>query len=273
MFSIMGLQRWIVAILVVGLSSELSFVVPQEQGSWYGSGDDGASGDDDEGSAVVVDPMGTPCKQQQLAANMGSPNIGAFRPECTLDGEFKPMQCHTSAGRCWCVDKDGQEIQGSMQVAPKKPVCGRNPPPVINVPTRVPPGAQPPDQDHRSTAPTDGDIIIDDFSTPRPFESPRTTRRKSIESHTTTSFVVDHSPSNDGVDVQKASPFAFMFKDPLILAGIIGGAVLALLCIVLLIMFTIYRMRKKDEGSYALDEPKKSYGFAYKRAKDQEFFA
>lgn len=55
--------------------------------------------------------------------------------------------------------------------------------------------------------------------------------------------------------------------------GIIGGAVLALLCIVLLIMFTIYRMRKKDEGSYALDEPKKSYGFAYTRARDQEFFA
>lgn len=38
-------------------------------------------------------------------------------------------------------------------------------------------------------------------------------------------------------------------------------------------MFTIYRMRKKDEGSYALDEPKKSYGFAYTRARDQEFFA
>jgi len=36
-------------------------------------------------------------------------------------------------------------------------------------------------------------------------------------------------------------------------------------------MFIVYRMRKKDEGSYSLDEPRHS--FAYTRAKDQEFFA
>ena len=34
------------------------------------------------------------------------------------------------------------------------------------------------------------------------------------------------------------------------------GAVVGLLCAILCVMFVVYRMRKKDEGSYALDEPK-----------------
>jgi len=57
----------------------------------------------------------------------------------------------------------------------------------------------------------------------------------------------------------------------LMTAAIIGGAVLILLLIILILMFIVYRMRKKDEGSYSLDEPRHS--FSYTRAKDQEFFA
>ncbi|XP_063700898.1 syndecan isoform X1 [Culicoides brevitarsis] len=52
------------------------------------------------------------------------------------------------------------------------------------------------------------------------------------------------------------------FAQPGILAGmyfaVIGGAVVGLLCAILVVMFIVYRMRKKDEGSYALDEPKRS---------------
>ena len=54
-------------------------------------------------------------------------------------------------------------------------------------------------------------------------------------------------------DVKRSS----IIEQPGILAGIIGGAVVGLLCAVLLVMFIVYRMRKKDEGSYALDEPKR----------------
>jgi len=54
-------------------------------------------------------------------------------------------------------------------------------------------------------------------------------------------------------------------------AALIGGTVLILLLIILILMFIVYRMRKKDEGSYSLDEPRHSFG--YTRAKDQEFFA
>lgn len=42
------------------------------------------------------------------------------------------------------------------------------------------------------------------------------------------------------------------------ISAVIGGAVVGLLCAILVVMFIVYRMRKKDEGSYALDEPRRS---------------
>ncbi|GFO12076.1 syndecan [Plakobranchus ocellatus] len=71
--------------------------------------------------------------------------------------------------------------------------------------------------------------------------------------------------------VEKASE---ILTQPGILAGIIGGAVVLLLCLVLLIMFIVYRMRKKDEGSYPLDEPRRGpQNYPYVRAPDREYYA
>lgn len=55
----------------------------------------------------------------------------------------------------------------------------------------------------------------------------------------------------------------------------IGGAVVGLLCAILVVMFIVYRMRKKDEGSYALDEPKRSPAAASygKGHNNREFYA
>ncbi|VDP17860.1 unnamed protein product [Soboliphyme baturini] len=57
--------------------------------------------------------------------------------------------------------------------------------------------------------------------------------------------------------------------------AVIGGAVVGLLAAILLVMFVVYRMRKKDEGSYALDESKcpPSYPYAYQKAPTREFYA
>ena len=47
-----------------------------------------------------------------------------------------------------------------------------------------------------------------------------------------------------------------------------------MLSAILLVMFIIYRMRKKDEGSYVLEEaPRKSPSHAYTRVSSREFFA
>ncbi|KAG5873436.1 hypothetical protein JTB14_031053 [Gonioctena quinquepunctata] len=65
------------------------------------------------------------------------------------------------------------------------------------------------------------------------------------------------------------------FAQPGILAAVIGGAVVGLLCAILVVMFIVYRMRKKDEGSYALGEPKQSPNSnSYSRATtNKEFYA
>ena len=56
--------------------------------------------------------------------------------------------------------------------------------------------------------------------------------------------------------------------------AVVGGAVVGLLCAILLVMLIVYRMRKKDEGSYALDEPKRSLtGNSYSKNYNKEFYA
>jgi hypothetical protein len=66
-----------------------------------------------------------------------------------------------------------------------------------------------------------------------------------------------------------------LWTQPGILAGIIGAAVVGLLCAVLLVMFIVYRMKKKDEGSYDLDETTKRSPRinGYQRTNQNEFYA
>lgn len=61
---------------------------------------------------------------------------------------------------------------------------------------------------------------------------------------------------------------------PGILAGIVGGAIIGVLTAILLIMFIVYRMKKKDEGSYALEETKKPLNaYDYRHCPTKEFYA
>uniref|UniRef100_A0A1B0DB40 Syndecan n=1 Tax=Phlebotomus papatasi TaxID=29031 RepID=A0A1B0DB40_PHLPP len=86
------------------------------------------------------------------------------------------------------------------------------------------------------------------------------------------------SESNNEVFIMNTKPedrTASFFAQPGILAAVIGGAVVGLLCAILVVMFIVYRMRKKDEGSYALDEPKRSPAVnSYaKNSNNREFYA
>ncbi|XP_026842641.1 syndecan isoform X3 [Drosophila persimilis] len=87
---------------------------------------------------------------------------------------------------------------------------------------------------------------------------------------------VDHRPNgNEVVIMSEDDRTSSFFSQPGILAAVIGGAVVGLLCAILVVMFIVYRMRKKDEGSYALDEPKRSpanNSYA-KNANNREFYA
>lgn len=60
-----------------------------------------------------------------------------------------------------------------------------------------------------------------------------------------------------------------------ILAAIIGGALVGVLLTILLVMFVVYRMRKKDEGSYSLDTSHQppNYCYGYQKTSTKEFYA
>lgn len=107
----------------------------------------------------------------------------------------------------------------------------------------------------------------DDFVTPPP-PPPKVETTPRSESVPTDSNIYEKTGSGK-------SSILDPFLKPGILAAVIGGAVVGLLAAILLVMFIVYRMRKKDEGSYALDEPKAapSYPYAYQKAPTKEFYA
>lgn len=50
----------------------------------------------------------------------------AFVPECKPNGDYADVQCFEHEGfskQCWCVTKDGQEIQGTRTSDGKMPNC------------------------------------------------------------------------------------------------------------------------------------------------------
>lgn len=81
--------------------------------------------------------------------------------------------------------------------------------------------------------------------------------------------------SKNGVFIMNTSDDrTTFFAQPGTIAAIIGGTVVGLLCAILVVMFIVYRMRKKDEGSYSLNnEPKRSPALNYSKGINREFFA
>uniref|UniRef100_A0AAZ3RXH1 Syndecan n=1 Tax=Oncorhynchus tshawytscha TaxID=74940 RepID=A0AAZ3RXH1_ONCTS len=63
-----------------------------------------------------------------------------------------------------------------------------------------------------------------------------------------------------------------LFQRTEVLAAVIAGGVIGLLFAIFLILLLVYRMRKKDEGSYVLGE-RKAPSSAYQKAPTKEFYA
>lgn len=254
-----------------------------DQGKIYSesqaSGDDQEqSGDNGDYEPDLASGGGIPPRKlshcEKIVANIrDSGQVGAFIPRCTETGEYEATQCSASTGECWCVNYKGEEIPGTIAARPWKPTCdstdrsrsySRNDQTIKIEPDQKVGGAptEPPDDDD--------DFESDFTNKPDKDEKPN-------------GPVIDTLPNNDELpdDTQVGHPDGTkehlgsnsILRQPLMLAGLIAIAVVCLLCAVLLVMFIVYRMRKKDEGSYALDEPKRSPSHPYQRAPNKEFFA
>lgn len=101
-------------------------------------------------------------------------------------------------------------------------------------------------------------------------------RNRVVVSTTETTWQHNKGKPTESPEVHRVPPTrnVSFFAQPGILAAVIGGAVVGLLCAILLVMFIVYRMRKKDEGSYALDEPKRAHNAnSYSKPPSREFYA
>ena len=65
----------------------------------------------------------TPCQKKKKEA-LKLPPLGSFVPQCKSDGSFKEKQCYPSTGQCWCVDKNGREIEKTRTRRPLN--CSRS---------------------------------------------------------------------------------------------------------------------------------------------------
>ncbi|XP_045143226.1 syndecan-2 [Echinops telfairi] len=81
---------------------------------------------------------------------------------------------------------------------------------------------------------------------------------------------VDPAEEDTNVYTEKHSDNLFKRKE--VLAAVIAGGVIGFLFAISLILLLVYRMRKKDEGSYDLGERKPSSA-AYQKAPTKEFYA
>jgi hypothetical protein len=217
----------------------------ENEEDYYGNEDE-----EEEGSADVAPSPALPTGRSRCV-KLRDDKLryeNTYRPQCTDDGAFEPMQCYDSTGECWCVNSNGEEMQGTMSRRPKKPDCYSDTVGHVPVGGDVLPA-------HTTPRTDDDDITYDVQKTTGPYADNGDDGGKIPD--------VQPVPSRDWL--------SYVLSQPLMLAGLIGGTVFVLLVVILMLMFIIYRMRKKDEGSYSLDEPRQSFG--YTRAKDQEFFA
>ncbi|XP_035385973.1 testican-3 isoform X1 [Electrophorus electricus] len=59
----------------------------------------------------------SPCQSEITNIHKaGKKLLGQYIPSCDENGFYRPQQCRSSSGQCWCVDRYGNEIAGSHRM-------------------------------------------------------------------------------------------------------------------------------------------------------------
>jgi len=72
-----------------------------------------------------------------LINGRAKPMPGKFVPKCDQDGFFMPRQVDTSKDEHWCVDRNGDEVEGSRKNITKHIHCDVNTRPMNNDVRRI----------------------------------------------------------------------------------------------------------------------------------------
>ncbi|KXJ25049.1 Equistatin [Exaiptasia diaphana] len=75
----------------------------------------------------------SPCQQEQIRQKYTPRTSDSYTPRCKTDGSYDEIQCDATQGQCWCVDKDGLELDGmrttGLLICPSKASPGLIPSP------------------------------------------------------------------------------------------------------------------------------------------------
>jgi hypothetical protein len=63
--------------------------------------------------SLITFSLSQNCCEAEDAAEDNCGGLGCYIPQCTENCEWEPMQCWSSTGYCWCVDEDGNQIDGT----------------------------------------------------------------------------------------------------------------------------------------------------------------
>lgn len=207
------------------------------------------------------------CQRQEIEASVRK-HPETFVAKCSKEGEFEVEQCHQD--QCWCVTQYGLEIAETRHPSSLPFSC----------------------LDFIEKLPSESvGVIGTRQSSVYPSNMKTTTALPFIANPKTDDVTIDET-KEDVVEISLSNPNSIEYEasmlerkatsspskipihnKPILLAAIIGGTALSLLCVVLFFMFLVYRMRKKDEGSYALDEPKALPSSDVRKLHSREFFA
>ena len=53
--------------------------------------------------------IATPCQRERARRT----HLSSYVPRCRVDGTYDEVQCDINDGQCWCVDRDGREINAT----------------------------------------------------------------------------------------------------------------------------------------------------------------
>jgi len=205
--------------------------------------------------------------------------LGSFKPKCNSMGYFDRIQCRENY--CFCVDEmTGKKELGTEHSFLERMNCDREEgngfeyeeETTKNTPYAV-------DLDFNNNK---NPIIIDDTTPEQPEDDKIDHNIDSSDDDSESSQETDWEEDNNNFgkgEVLKKKKTTFenaseIMTQPGPLAGIIAASVIILFCLVILIMFIIHRMKKKDEGSYPLDEPnRRKTNYPYVPAPQKEFYA
>ncbi|XP_030637437.1 CD74 molecule, major histocompatibility complex, class II invariant chain b [Chanos chanos] len=69
---------------------------------------------DSEKKDGSASPPTVQTKCQREASGQDQTQLPSFKPQCDNQGNYLPKQCWSSTGFCWCVDKNGAQVTGTL---------------------------------------------------------------------------------------------------------------------------------------------------------------